>query len=57
MRPGLVVAPLIASVEINHHDGRTDHVATVGLAHVVMLLDARCVVLLLDLVVLGAAGA
>ena len=35
---GLVVASLIARVEANHFDARADHVATVSLAHEVMLL-------------------
>ena len=35
---GLVVASLITRVEANHTDGHTDHVATVSLAHEVMLL-------------------
>ena len=54
---GLVIASLITRVEANHLDGRTDHVATVSLAHEIMLLVDGCVVLVLALVVLAAAGA
>ena len=52
-----MVASLITRVEANHFDGRTGHVATVSLAHEVMLLVVECVVLVFALVVLAAAGA
>ena len=48
---------MISRVEANHFDGRTDHVATVSLAHEVMLLVVGCVVLVLALVVLAVFGA
>ena len=51
----LVVASLISTVEANHFDARADHVATVSLAHEVMLLVVGCTVLVLALVVLTAA--
>ena len=42
-----MVASLITSVEANHFDARADHVATVSLAHEVMVLVVGCVVLVL----------
>ena len=51
---GLVVASLI---EANDFDARAVHVATVSLAHEVMLLIVGCVVLVLVLVALAGAGA
>ena len=54
---GLVVASLITKVEANHFDACADHVATVSLAHEVMLLVVECVVLVLVLVVLAVGGA
>ena len=55
MCEGLVVASLITRVEANHFDTPADHVATVGLAHEVMLLAVGYVVLVLALVVPSAA--
>ena len=48
---------LITKVEANHFDMRAYHVATMSLAHEVMLLVVECVVLVLASVVLEAAGA
>ena len=48
---------LITRVWANHSDARADHVATVSLAHEVVLLVVECVVLVLELVVLAAAVA
>ena len=52
-----MVPSLIARVGANHFDARADHVATVSLAHEVVLLVVGCVVLVLALVVLAAAVA
>ena len=52
----LAVASLITRVDAEHFDGRTYHLATVSLAHEVMLLVVECVVLVLALVFLAAAG-
>ena len=46
----------VTRVEAHHFDGRNDHVATVSLAHEVMLLVVECVGLVLAMVVLAAAG-
>ena len=54
---GPVVASLIMRVEANHFDARAGHVATVSLAHEVILLVVGYVVLVLALVVLAVAGA
>ena len=54
-----MVAYLITKVEANDFDARAVHVATVNLAHEVMLLIVGCVVLVLALVrwqVLGQAA-
>ena len=54
---GLVVASLITKAEANDFDARAVHVATVSLAHKVMLLVVGCVILVLALVALAGAGA
>ena len=54
---GLAVASLITKVQANDFDARAVHVATVSLAHKVMLLVVGCVVLVLALVALAGAGA
>ena len=41
----MYVASLITRIEADHFDVRTDHVATVTLAHEVVLLVVECVVL------------
>ena len=53
----LAVASLITRVEADHFDARADHLATVCLAHEVMLPVVECVVLVLALVVPVVAGA
>ena len=52
-----MVAPLITKVEAKDFDARAVHVATVSLAHKVMLLVVGCVILVLALVALAGAGA
>ena len=54
--PKLGVRCLITRVEADHFDARADHVATVRIEHEVMLLVVECVVVVLALVVLAAAG-
>ena len=55
--PKLGVRCLITRVEADHFDARADHVARVRIEHEVMLLVVECVVVVLALVVLAAAGA
>ena len=52
-----MVASLITRGEAAHFDASADHLAKVSLAHEVMLLVVGCVVMVLALVVLAAAGA